>query len=512
MLRQTFAQFFTNGVFGNPGTTLELSKGEGLKVNVAQGLAIINGAMGAVPEGGLTVPLTDESPTVGTYAYGVFLRYDENSDKRSCYLTVRKGDAGPTPTPPDPDRTSPGIWEMRLGYIIVPTGATNLSDATIKNEKGLDVCPFAAPFEEIDTSAIINDVKNASEEEYREFVAYLEKNMEFIQSAIDGTTAGNLQNQIDQLKEEVESFDLSDSVDDVTIGFSTDVLGGKKKLNLKDDSVTSEKIRNGAVTTEKMENLSVIRDKIANSAIDESKLSDEIKILLELYDWSSATAEEIIQYMESDDERIATAAQENIMSVSWDEVLRYKDLGKQEIILGKAKKIEFSGFGSFLFQFVGFDDTPKSDGTGNAAYTLRAAEAIVERKLMDSWTTYYVDSSTCEWVESTLVPSLQENLRSRLVEVKRGASDNYGSVKEGTFKIYPPNKEDLGTMHQGINNIAENRVSYQVDTQTAVVYWGLENAQNSFQRSNFVIVNGSGSIGNYLPTNSAWFAPFMCLD
>lgn len=245
MLRQTLAQFFTNGVFGTPAETFLITKGNGLSVNVAEGVAIINGAISSVPDGGVSVKLTDETTTVGSYAYGIYLRYDENSDKRSCYIVVRKGEAGPSPTPPDPDRSTPGIWELRLGYVVVPTGSTDLSGATVTNEKGLAVCPYAAPFEDIDLSEILNEVKVAGTEAYNDFIAYLEKNIEFIQSAIDGTTAGNLQNQIDQLRAQVEGFDLSDSVDNETIEFAESTLGGEKKLSVKDGGITQEKIAEG---------------------------------------------------------------------------------------------------------------------------------------------------------------------------------------------------------------------------------------------------------------------------
>lgn len=223
MLRQTFEQFFSDGVFGTPGDELQISKGDGLRVNIAGGIAIIKGAMASVPEGGISVQLTDEAETVGTYAYGIFLRYDENTDKRSVYIHVRKGEAGTQPTPPEPDTTSTGIRELRLGYVVVPTGSTDLSSATVTNEKGLEVCPYAAPFEEVDLSKVVSDAKNqASEiladytkaieddmrlfndnvrEDLQELVDYIERNKDFVDSALDDTTAGYLQEQINAIGE-----------------------------------------------------------------------------------------------------------------------------------------------------------------------------------------------------------------------------------------------------------------------------------------------------------------------
>lgn len=200
MLRSTFAQFFSNGVFGTPGDALEISKGAGLSVNIAPGVAIINGAMGSVPDGGTSIKLTDESPTVGKKAYSVFLRYDENSDKRSCYLVTRASDATADPQPPAPNREDPGVWELRLGYVVVPTGATDLSGATVMNEKGLEYCPFAAPFEDIDLSTVVADAKKAASEKYEDFSATIQSYYDLIAAALDDSAAAYLQEQIDAIK------------------------------------------------------------------------------------------------------------------------------------------------------------------------------------------------------------------------------------------------------------------------------------------------------------------------
>ena len=252
MLRQTFAKFFSNGVFDTPENALQLSKGKGLKVNIAEGVAIINGSMASVPEGGISVSLTDETTTAGTYAYGVFLRYDENSDKRSCYIAVRKGEAGSSPTPPEPERSAPGIWELRLGYVVVPTGSRDLSGATVTNEKGLEYCPFAFPFEEIDVSGITADFRVSANEALDALLDYFNQYKDMVAAAVDETLAGQLQTQINQLKEQLESFDLSGSVDDKTIEYTQESGEIKKTLKLKNEGVATENLANGSVTAQKM--------------------------------------------------------------------------------------------------------------------------------------------------------------------------------------------------------------------------------------------------------------------
>ena len=222
MLRKTFARFFSNGVFGTPGTALELSKGSGLKINIAEGIAIINGAMSYVPEGGISVALTDESTTSGTYAYGIFLRYDDNSDKRSCFISVRKGNAGPQPTPPEPERSQPGVWELRLGYVIVPTGSSDLSDAIITNEKGLANCPFTTPLFEVDTSTWVNAIKS----EYDEFSRYVDEYIDLLMSALDGTTAGELQNRMTAVEKIANEVKITIDETNATIENVNNTLNG----------------------------------------------------------------------------------------------------------------------------------------------------------------------------------------------------------------------------------------------------------------------------------------------
>ncbi len=197
MLRETFKQFFSDGVFGTPADAWQITKGEGLSVKVAPGTAIIRGGIASTTEA-VTLKLADSAPQ-GKVAYSIFLRVDDNEEYRSLYLRVSEGEASSEPAPTNPDNDA-AVKELRLGYVVVPSGATNLNEAEIVNEKGSSVCPYAAPFDDIDLDGILSDVRNQSEQQYRAFLAYLDTNMDFIASAIDGTTAGNLSNRIAALE------------------------------------------------------------------------------------------------------------------------------------------------------------------------------------------------------------------------------------------------------------------------------------------------------------------------
>ena len=197
VLRATFEKFFTDGVFPSPGSAFVISKADGLKVTVQPGICIIGGAMGGFADEPMTVTLDTAAPQ-GRVAYGLMLRCDVNDDARSLYLRVAKGEAGGAAPAPE---SAPGIRELRLGTVTVPSGAKDLSGATVTNEKGTDACPFAAPFERLDLSGVVEDARAEAQRVLVQLAKYVEANKEFIGSALDGSVAGNLQNQINALRD-----------------------------------------------------------------------------------------------------------------------------------------------------------------------------------------------------------------------------------------------------------------------------------------------------------------------
>ncbi|WP_417351337.1 hypothetical protein, partial [Gordonibacter pamelaeae] len=215
-LRDTLRKFFSSGVFPSPGNALQLSKADGLAVSIAPGACIVDGAIGTVLEP-MRVVLDGKAPA-GKVCYALMLRADDTEAARAVVVRVAKSEAGPDPQPPEPER-KPGVYEIRLGHVVVPSGATDIRKAQLVNEKGLAACPYAAPFMEIDASAVVADFRTRAEEELARFGAYIDgkqdeadaaltrlmefirKNMDLVQSALDGTTAGHLQGQIDELSE-----------------------------------------------------------------------------------------------------------------------------------------------------------------------------------------------------------------------------------------------------------------------------------------------------------------------
>lgn len=194
MLRSAFAQFFADGVFGSDPGAFAIEAADGLSVTVAPGVAIINGAIGAVYEDAAPVKL-DDGPTVGTACYAVFLRYDGNDDHRSLYIRTERGDYGADPAPPEPE-SGAEVRELRIGHVTVPSNSTDLSSATIVMEKGSAVCPYAAPFEEIDVAGVFDHVREQAGDELAAVADYVSSNIALVQSALDETTAGYLDGRV----------------------------------------------------------------------------------------------------------------------------------------------------------------------------------------------------------------------------------------------------------------------------------------------------------------------------
>lgn len=272
VLRDTFAKFFSDGVFPNPGTALQISKGDGLKVNVGAGVCIIKGAMGGLYDD--SVVTLDSAAPQGNIAYGLMLRYDNNryddGTGQAIYLRVVKGDAASDPQPPEPDRTTPGVYELRLGYVVVRNGATSVQAADVHNEKGEDICPFAAPFEELDTDAVVGEFRGKLQDAFSQYqtsgqkaltdlLAYYDRYREMVEKAVGGTLAGDLQNQINELKK--QSLNLADAVDGTTIAYDVPTGGSKQVLHVADGGIGRRQLgleidgRGGIASTQSVANV-----------------------------------------------------------------------------------------------------------------------------------------------------------------------------------------------------------------------------------------------------------------
>lgn len=291
--RSSLEQFFSDGVFGTPANALQIGKGSGLSVTIQPGIGIIRGAIGGVFEDPVTLEL-DAEPPQGNIAYSIMLRCDDNDDRRSMFLTVVKGTADTDPTPPAPT-DSALIKDLRLGYVVVPSGATDLASATVTNEKGLSVCPYAAPFEEIDVDGIVSDFRVAANEALTNLLEYFQSYEGVVDSALSGTEAGYLQQQITAIQEQLANTDLSGIVDDVTIEYDTAAGEIAPKLRVKDGGLSAGKLASNAVDGSTIVNDGAL--KVPNGGITWDQLSDDIVNFIRPtveYDWHVVATPSVI--------------------------------------------------------------------------------------------------------------------------------------------------------------------------------------------------------------------------
>ena len=403
--RSSLEQFFSDGVFGTPANALQIGKGSGLSVTIQPGIGIIRGAIGGVFEDPVTLEL-DAKPPQGNIAYSIMLRCDDNDDRRSMFLTVVKGTADTDPTPPAPTENAL-IKDIRLGYVVVPSGATDLANATVTNEKGLSVCPYAAPFEEIDVDGIVGDFKVAANEALNALLAYFEQNRDLVDSAIDGTTAGYLQSQITAIQEQLANTDLSGSVDNETIEYATAPGEDASKLRVKDGGISSEKIEDGAVT----------EDKIIGGAVTQNKLDVLLQIKLGIYDSSQIdTADELMHIYNNGDAQQKQAAVDQLFNLSWPDIVScvYSiDVQYLSNLVGSTKDVSVTSIGSVPFQLVGVNHDDMASG-GKARLSF-----VSKNVLYNDIDNAFANNQT--WNQSHLRDWLNSNFKSVISDVPQSA-------------------------------------------------------------------------------------------
>lgn len=482
-MQRTFAQFFNDGVFGTPADAFQIAKASsGLAVTIQPGMAVVQGAMGGIKEsdGALTVTL-DTAAAAGNVCYGIMLRYDNNSDVRSLGIRAVKGTAGSNPQPPSPDTSSAGVKELRLGYVTVPNGATDLSNATVTNEKGLAVCPYAAPFEEIDLSEVVHDAQMQASESLDVFMAFLQQNWDMVDSAIDGTTAGNLQAQINELKNNALT---SENIDNATIVFEpTSTSGGENRLQVNELGIGTEHLKDKSVT--------------------QAKLGDDV----------ASYIRNVVKPQPGKD----------IGAYSWQELVDMAndpdiDLSELDYLIGQSRNIPITGYGAFDFQLIGIGHDTLASGTANLL-TFQSIDIVCQHNMNSTGTTSggWASSSMRTFMNGDLLSKFPQFIQDVIKEVKKPycATAN-GATQYSNDKLFlASEKEVFGTSRYGndgtqyeywsINNTNNARIKRLNDTAQD---WWLRSVVNS---ENFRWVNAHGDASDYYANGRDGCVPCFCI-
>lgn len=183
---------YTNGVFAEVA--------DGLKVSANGNMSITVGIGGGNIEGALfynTAPLTlalDAADATLNRIDRVVAQFNTSVSVRAVSIAVRTGVSATNPVAPEL-RREPNFYEIALADISVKKGVTSISTSAIKDQRlnsdlcGMVIVAIPTP---IDTSDL-----------WSQYEASLNEWLDTVASALDGTLAGNLQNQIAGLGESI---------------------------------------------------------------------------------------------------------------------------------------------------------------------------------------------------------------------------------------------------------------------------------------------------------------------
>lgn len=185
----------TDGVYLADADAFNVTPSEGMKVLVSPGMCIINGSPATEPN---TRELSLQASASQDRIDTIVIRWDNNRDVRKTDLYVKTGVASDVPVRPTLTRTET-IYELGICDIYITANSTSVSadritDTRLETER----CGMVTAILEIDTTTFFNQLQAATD-----------KAVELADSALDGTIAGNLQNQID---DKVSKEDLKDNI------------------------------------------------------------------------------------------------------------------------------------------------------------------------------------------------------------------------------------------------------------------------------------------------------------
>ena len=138
-MNMPYRDMLTEGIFNTDGTAWEVVPGEGMSVQVKDGIALLGGKWAHNTQQTLAVP---DANSIYPRIDSVILQVNNNVEVRAGRLVYRTGTPAASPVMPDLD-TSTGVFEIRLAKVSVAEGATSIAAADISDRRGLySDCPL----------------------------------------------------------------------------------------------------------------------------------------------------------------------------------------------------------------------------------------------------------------------------------------------------------------------------------------------------------------------------------
>lgn len=185
---------YTNGVF-NPGSgALRVASNSNMTVTVGIGGCHIEGAI-TYNDAPVTLSVEAANATLNRIDR-VVAQFNTSDSVRAVSILVRTGVAATNPVPPEL-RREPNLYELALADIRVGKGASSIGTADITDQRlNSALCGQVVPA--IPTPLDLDGI-------YSQYQASLNEWLDTVSSALDGTLAGNLQNQVAALKTRLET-------------------------------------------------------------------------------------------------------------------------------------------------------------------------------------------------------------------------------------------------------------------------------------------------------------------
>ncbi len=228
-----FSNFISDGIFDNKYDGLKVQANGDMTVTVLAGAGFISGHAYISESRTDTVTVTAATAGGNPRIDRVVLRL--SSGDRSMSIDIKTGTPAAVPVAPELTRDV-NEWELCLAEIYVGRSVTALYQENITDTRmNSEVCGYCVGLiEQIDFNSISEQFVSWQDSQKEAFGTWVET----IKEILDDSTAGNLQNQIDDLKAEETEIKSTLSEMDAKIPSLTWIKGGYKKGKGADNAIT----------------------------------------------------------------------------------------------------------------------------------------------------------------------------------------------------------------------------------------------------------------------------------
>lgn len=235
-MRKLIKEMFSDGVLPNPSTNMQVSAGEGMNVIVSPGFALCNGCM-KLEEAQRTLAV-QASSTAYDRIDTVVLRLNDNDSERICDFYILQGVPATSPVRPTLTRTE-SIWELGLADLFITKNSTAVSNQRITDTRYEAArCGVMSSISQFDTTTLYKqvqaDLAGFKAEEQADFIAWFEN----VKNQLSEDAAGNLQNQIDEMKDADTEGSLQNQINKLN-GTTCQINSDLSDINTNIEKLTS---------------------------------------------------------------------------------------------------------------------------------------------------------------------------------------------------------------------------------------------------------------------------------